>query len=414
MSDVIGIRVKCPECGATAQASSDIVKCGYCGTESRVQRRTVVLQRPIQLPPVQGRQPQPIAVQRRSNTAILIIVAIVISAFGMGAAQLMTARARTPTSSRAIATPAPPAPIILTEWETEHPLIIDVDGDGTEDAIGFTRLLGDRDEMHLTAVSGRTGKPLWETASLGTYDTTYRSVLALVEGHIVYGAVDNRPQLAAYDAKTGKQQWTVTPAEVVADFCRDRDGAIEVIMKDEVAVSVDVATGGSTPIAKKTKCVAVPSNVLPPTDDRFWNLEIPGMQRDSVDGEGSSLIVSGYKSPGTAIPMLAVIDDHRHVTWKTELASTDPMGTKRLSFQRPVYDATTIVTSYGFNDDKRAPMIVAFDRATGTRLFETKIQCEDPDLVRSANLSLGPTTIWVGLVHLQAYDRKTGALRWAH
>ncbi len=414
MSDVVGIRVKCPECGATTQASGDIVLCGYCGTESRVQRRTQILQRPIVMPPIQGRQPQPIAVQHRSNT-LLILVALAIAACGMGTAQCMAVRSKPRTTPMNVVAkpPAIPAPRIETLWQSFHPLITDLDGDGTEDAIGFTRSVGDRDEMRLCAVSGRTGKTLWETPSLGPYITTYRAVLALIDGHVVYGAMDTRPRLEAYDAKTGRRQWAVTPTEVVKSFCADRDGFIKVVTKDEMAVSVELATGGATPVKNKAKCLAVASTEPPPTDDRFWNLELPGMQREEVEGEGSSLIVSGYKSPGTEIPMLAVIDEHRHVKWKTELASKDPMASKRLSFQRPAYDATMIVTAYGLEGDNQAPVIVAFDRVTGTRLFETHIQSTDPSFA-TPSLSLGPTAIWVARNHLQAYDRKTGALRWTH
>ena len=418
MPDVIGIRVKCPECGATTQASGDTVKCSYCGTESRVQRRTQVLQRPILLPPLQRQQPQRIAIQTRSQTWPLVAT-VAIALFSIGIAQFASYFTSRATRSSAPATREAAtrrAPIVNSEWETARPLLVDLDMDETEDAIGIVRYTGETDEMHLRAVSGRTGKTLWETPSLGTYIDTYRSRLALVEGHVVFGMVDGRPRVEAYDAKTGKQEWAIAPPEVLEALCRDRDRFVEMITKDKLAFSVHLGSGTVTPIspnAKKSKCVRVTSTEPPPSDDRFWNLEIPGMQRDTVVGEGSSLIVYGYKSPGTSIPMIAVMDDHRHVKWKTELPSKDPMATKRLSFQRPAYDETMIVSAYGYTDDKRAPVIVAFDRATGARLFETSLQVGDPVFLREPNLNLGRTTVWVALGQLRAYDRKTGALRWS-
>src|SRR3954469_23647736 len=78
MADLVGIRVKCPECGATTRANGDIVTCTYCGTESRVQRRTQVLQRPIQLPPVGPTQPRLVAVEHRSKTGLWIGLVLII------------------------------------------------------------------------------------------------------------------------------------------------------------------------------------------------------------------------------------------------------------------------------------------------------------------------------------------------
>jgi outer membrane protein assembly factor BamB len=89
------------------------------------------------------------------------------------------------------------------------------------------------------------------------------------------------------------------------------------------------------------------------------------------------------------------------------------MSSKRLINQLVAYDATLVATVYGRYDDKLPPTLVAFDRARGTRLFETALRSTGLSFSTSIGLEVGPTTIWVPLYDgLRAYDRKTGALRW--
>ena len=409
MSDVVGIRVKCPECGATMRSNADIVTCSYCGTECRVQRRTQVLQRPVVLPPLGPMQPYRIAVQRTNPIGWIIFGAIVV---GFGIAGIVS-------HQQVEATRAQNVPQPYTEmWDTSHPLLVDLDHDGIEDAIGLARYMGDRDELHVRAVAGASGKTLWESPSLGKYLDTYRSELVLAGGLVLFADLERTPRLDAYELATGVKRWSVVPVEVVQSLCRDRDGTALLVTKDEVAVSLDLTTGATTPRPKQPKCDPLPNtswtrSVLIDTNNKHWRFAPPGMQSDRITGDVSSWIITGYKSPGTAIPMIAVIDDHERVIWKSQLASTDPMSSKSPVNQQVAYDATMIATAFVRSDDNRPPVLVAFDRARGTRLFETELETKAVMIVTDIDLDLGATTIWVQLdTGLQAYDRKTGKLRW--
>lgn len=411
MADLIGVRVKCPECGATMRANGEVVSCTYCGTESRVQRRTQFLQRPVQLPPVGPSQPKLIAVQRRSNTGLRIAIALGVA--GATAAPMIW------SATRALPAGASLGGIPVTEtWETGHPLLVDLDGDGIEDAIGVVWLSGGRDEMHLRAVSGATGKTLWESVSLGAYQQVYQSRLVLADGVVLFAETDRRPHLGAYDAKTGASKWSIAPPEVVQDVCGDRDGQVRIVTKDEVEASIELATGKSTPVTKKAPCAPLPStehntDPLFDTNNRHWGFAPPGMRSDQIVGDRSSWILSGDKSPGSPVPMVAVIDDHEHVIWKAQLASTEPMSSRRLVKQIVAFDAKLVATVYGRTIDKQPSVLVGFDRATGARVFETAFPVGVSESIMGVELELGPTTVWSHLGDgLQAYDRKTGVLRW--
>ncbi|CAN5469959.1 hypothetical protein BH11MYX1_BH11MYX1_41480 [soil metagenome] len=414
MADVVGIRVKCPECGASLRASAEVVTCSYCGTEARVQRRTQLLQRPIDLPPVAAWQPQQVALQRRSSSRTWIAVVALVAVTTFVPVILSAALGKGGGFIKVRSVPTQPTEL----WDTPHPVLVDLDGDGLEDAIGIMRYVGARDEMHLRAVSGATGKVLWEAPSLGTYMDVYQAKLALAEGVVLFGETDRKPRLEAYDAKAGTKRWSIAPPEVVKDLCRDRAGFVKLVTKDEVETLIELATGAGTAVVRKAPCIALPSSdrqqdPLFDTNNRHWGFGPPGMQSYQILGDPSSWILSGAKAPGTAIPMIAVIDDQERVIWKAQLASSDPMSSQRLVDQIVAFDATVVATAYRRTDDKLPPVIVAFERATGNRLFETPLKGASSETIAGVSLELGPTTVWIQLGNgLRAYDRKTGVLRW--
>jgi putative pyrroloquinoline-quinone binding quinoprotein len=393
------------------QASGDIVTCTYCGTESRVQRRTQLFQRPIDLPPIGPSQPRTVALQR-SNTARWIALGALLAIAALASAVFTANLPRGPD-----ALPPLPSPAAAPIWTTSHPLLVDLDRDGFEDAIGFVRSLQPRDIVRIRAISGATGKALWETPPLGAYEHHDRSELVLAQGLVLLADTEYKPRLEAYDASTGARRWSITPGEVVMDLCRAGDGRIKLVTKDEIETSIELATGAASPLAKRSSCVRLPSTdarvVTYDTNNRHWGFAPPGMQSNQIVGDPSSWILSGAKSPGTAIPMLAVIDDREHLKWKSQLASTDPMSSKGLMNQFVAYDATLVATVYGRKDDKQPPVLVAFDRERGTRLFETILQRKGSWFLTGIALEVGPTAVWVAIDDgVRAYDRKTGALRW--
>jgi hypothetical protein len=79
------IELRCPECGAATKAppTAEYVTCEYCGTASRVQRRTRVFQiaQPPAPPPASAPQ-MPVAVQRAVGAVVLVVFLIAMAIIG--------------------------------------------------------------------------------------------------------------------------------------------------------------------------------------------------------------------------------------------------------------------------------------------------------------------------------------------
>ena len=403
MPTVAAIRVTCPECGATTHASGDLVKCQYCGTESHVQRRTQVLQRPIPVP----QQRLPVAVQQRNQNAIatLIGVGTLVAVVPLVATVLVHATKEQRFARQAVATQAA-APTVYQQWRMQRPLLLDVDGDGREDAIGTMTFAGGRTATVLTARSGADGHVLWEVPSIDS------PLIAAAKGTILVGPTSDAMRLEAREPATGKLRWQITPQEVVAKLCRDRgDDRVVLETKDEAQVSVELATGAVTPIKKKVACKWLPSTEAPSTDNKHWAYSPPGMQHSQIIGDPTSWIITGYKSPGSEVPMVAAIDDAEHVKWKTTLPTTDIVTAKPITFSYPGLDDTVVATGYARGD--KIARLVGLERATGERLFDVELNTKNQLFVPMFTATVGPTMIFVVLGQtLQVYDKKTGAARW--
>jgi len=137
------------------------------------------------------------------------------------------------------------------------------------------------------------------------------------------------------------------------------------------------------------------------------------MTNGAVLGGKGSWIIAGHKSPGTEIPMLAVIDDKEKLVWTAQVPGVEPMKAKRNAPEHVAYDDRTIAVGYERPDQDDAPWLTAFDRATGRRLFEREITMRGTRYWHIADVRIGTKRIYVmtnGSV--LAFDRETGAPRW--
>jgi len=420
MPTIEATRVRCPECGATTAASGELVTCTYCGTQSRVQRRTQVLQRPIPLPPIQYFVPVATQVRRTSGTWFVIgIITVLPLVVGIPMCLVGRSLGMLPTGSP-VSAPSPPSPPVRArDWESAHPIIVDVDGDRIEDVIGVQRQLTP-DGMRLVALSGADGHVLWNTPELGTYIDMYRHVATLASGTVLFFDPTSAPRIAAYDAHTGAEKWNVVPPEIVSAICGTAASQkVTLVTKDEARFTLDLATGELTPqTGKKTPCAALPSTaytrVMNMHDGPHHNYQPPGMTNDQVLGGTGSWIVTGHKRPGTEIPMLAVIDDKEKLVWSAQVPGHEPMTAKRYAPEHVASDARTIAVGYERPDHDAPPWLTAFDRATGRRLFELEVARGTSSFWRITEVRVGTKLIYVTVNgSLRTFDRETGAPRWA-
>ena len=414
------LRVRCPECGANSDALGDVSKCSYCGTTSRVQRRTQFgLKMP--LPPRPPDAPHPVAVQVNNRAAMVLAAAIVLVSVSIVVPiAVISAKVKRPASSAATTTAGAPAPH-RRDWATPRPIMANLDDDGVADVIGVERD-AISDQLFLVAVSGATGTVLWRTGSLGNYAAAYRKELALSRNGVVLVVDRDRDvSLLAFETSTGKPRFTATFGEVVDKICvTEVAQTVKVITKDQVESMLDLATGKVSPVKPKPHDRAV-CEELPTTEShRSVRLNftmkhsrtLPGMSNENLVGREAPWIVTGVKEPGSQLPMLGALDDHDHVLWTTVVPQRDPMSVK---FEAPAatdVEGDIVATVYMRNEHD-APVLAVFDRKTGARRYEAPMLYRGTLFVTVNDIVIGKNLIFVTMNEaIQAFDRETGARKW--
>lgn len=408
---VVGIRVRCPECGATTQASGDVVKCQYCGTESRVQRRTMVFQQPVKLPPPLPSHPPRVAVQQTSRAIWAVFGVAAAGVMIPGAVAALTASRRTnrhinELNGQPSAVSKPHEPV-YRDWQTQHPFFSDVDGDGQPDPIGIVRYVSNRDEMHFAAHSARDGKRLWEAPSLGTYSEAYQARFVVTDNVVLWGS-ETATRIRAFDVRTGNQLWDIAPQEGVQRFCRWQD-ATYVELKDNTLWRVDLAMGA---LQRQTKQIACKDFETTGTTSDLWNTRIEGVGLERAYAVAEGYLVSGAKSPGTPIPMIVALDKKRNERWRVVIPPVDPMKSTRTSYMELGFDDKQIAVAATYSD-QQAPRLELIDRATGARQLDVPMPIKPESWMSYIPLTLQGDTVYAAVSsELRAFDRQTGKQRW--
>ena len=390
MPTVDAIRVRCPECGATSKVAGDVIKCEYCGTESRVQRRAqTVFQMPLELPAPEPHHPKPIA--RQVRTRIWPIVLAIAAPILLPVVLISTIRFHRGT---------------VVIWQGDQ-TVVDVDGDGTDDIVGFIRYL-DGDHMNVRAVSGKDGHAIWETASLGNYHDTYQSMFRTTGSTLLRAATGRSPALEAFDLKTGKKLWTAQPSETIAELCRDTDPAlIDLHLADQTAIAAELATGKLSQTIPKL-CDPIGGGQKP-FDVGHHGFRTAGMSIEELFGANPPYIASGTKSPGTGVPMIAAFDDADRLLWKSELPSHDSHLAERA---KVAFRDELIVGAWGWQNRQQDPGVTAFDRATGKRLWEATATYSGKMFVTVEDVIVGKGIVFVHCGDsVQGFDPQTGKRR---
>jgi len=385
----VATQVKCPECGARLEihGGAPVTKCSYCGTESRVQRRTSFLELPKKLPPPEKHEPKPVAREIRSRSGTLKLVALLVITCGLPLAFTAAIIGWT---------------FVRTEWEGHHLSVVDVNGDGVEDYVGFARNTS-RDRLYLTAYSGKDGSELWQTPSLGTYIANYQDSIAAggVVGLEIEMVADKLAHLDAYELKTGALRWHVDTPEVVTSGCHSERGEPPRLQTaDQRVWSVDIATGKLSPAAGDCTSTG-PIEV-------GLHANVNGMEVQAIYAAGTGpRIAFGYRSPGSRVPMVAALDVDDKVLWKSEVSGHDPLTVKQETPHFAIVDAA-IALVYERSTGDRYNLVV-FDRATGKRRFEVPL-AKKPRVISGVRFTKDTVAVQTWGT-LQVYELATGERR---
>lgn len=384
------VQVTCPNCGAGLEVGEVelAVRCAYCGTASRVQRRSRFLERALP-PPADG--PAPIAVQKHNLAVVIVVAAAVVGSLVTGAL-VVSAGSKAPTRSTVVSPPPVPErpvmepPPAKPTWLWQAPLVADVDGNGTPDVIGrvrrqrFTERLEDR--VSIAALDGATGALRWESESLGTYMDTYASTLALAGDQVIVALPHG--ELRTFALATGQAVWRRQLDERIEQLCQGdddatfralgKDGIVRVLRRDDGEVSVDAPAANARPAQRKPTCVGLPDDEAR-MPGRFLHHDRSKLPRDlPLDVEGAferptETVLHGRRKTGTQAAMLAVLDGDRRLRWSA-VVPTDPLGSVERAPLMVVPSEEAVCASYYGESVAGAIRVTCFAMADGARLWD--------------------------------------------
>jgi outer membrane protein assembly factor BamB len=398
------IQVKCPNCAAVLRVSADAmtVDCEYCHTQSQVQRRTRMLQLPVKMlppppPPRPGapsgpppRSPMRAARQVvRRSMIVVTTVAGLLPFVGFGAV-FLAMRGHFEQAADVVREALRPAARTVgaiggggavaagdrddgSSWVgISAPIFTDVDDDEVADLLGRIRYVQDGDRVHLVAVSGATGKRLWQSPTIGTYGDTIQSRTSVL-GDVVLFA-NSTGALSAFERASGKTRFTASLPDRAERFCRRGEGAVVVEAADGTWHQLALADGAARKVRKEARCERVVHDeresvdpALAVTRPRRWSQAGMRVERVLRRGRGPA-VATGWRSRGTSVPMVAGLDARGRVTWKAEVPDGRPLEASQGSgglwtvtgqllcgtYQRTGRVSSTHVTCFALDDGKRA------------------------------------------------------------
>ncbi len=400
---------RCPQCNAALTppgADADTITCAYCGTTSRVQRRSRVFEIPIRTAPPPQHRNLPVA--RQSHSAgfkigsLITVLAVAGMAVGIGFCIKKKFFDK-------------------IGWDgLSAPILYDVNGDGTLDAIGRTRYVRSGDRMHLAAIDGKNGSLLWESAKEGTYSDVYQNHIMLAGDTLLVG--DQEGGLVGWSAKNGSKLWRTEMGERTEEGCAGPAGAALVRTKDKQWHRITLADGARAEAAAPEPCIRLAdySNLRPlgagieiadVFTRQFDSDDIPGMRIDRLirRAPDGPWVAIGSRSPGTATPMAALLKD-RQPAWTTVIPEK-PLEAKESDpdFVTLGKDVMIVVYEGRKTYDWR---LASFAITNGLRKWDVKVPGGFMGVV--SGVSTSDTHVFVSIWgRLEVFDLATGRHVWS-
>jgi hypothetical protein len=428
---VRAIQVTCPHCGARLSAgTAEVVRCEYCGTEARVQRRTRMLERVMPMPAAANR-PIKIAVQTKSKlplALLLVVLGVPLAGAGFGVYMAVTktreAGERRVAVTRDVKTKAAAAKSAYVAPEDRPPtwqgmngsIIVDVDKNQTVDIIGRARQVHRGDVIHVMALDGATGKRMWLSDVIGTYSETYRSPLANA-GDVLLFATD-RGQVHGLETSTGKRRWQIALPERASYFCTTAAGELAVVTADEMRRSigkVDGALGAPVAVAKSKRghddaeCPRLPTDgemgpphpFMPTSIEPALGNKLAVSPALIAEGPGGR-VIGATPNKGTRVPLLIAIDDKGAERWRARAAGDSLAGEG--APRRVIVGDAEVCAEYS---ESSGTKVACFSLADGKRLWDAPLPPFAFGLVIA-----GRSLLISGARGLESRDLLTGATRW--
>jgi hypothetical protein len=275
------------------------------------------------------------------------------------------------------------------------------------DVIGRARQVMKGDTIRIAAWSGATGHPLWESAPIGSYTETYQGYLLLIGDLLVFA--DPTATLTGYSTVDGSRRWATQLPDRTETACLDASGVLHVKTVDRNWHAIAVADGARTPSRGPGRCLPVPNDRLPVAAELLRGRpgrtpKVAGMQVGDVAqlGEDGPRVAIGYRDRGTAVPMLARVDEPR---WVVDVPAQDAL---RASGGRDLLAMTSdrVCTVYEV-ETRSAPRLTCFDMASGSRAWDTEI-AKGVTIVMESLVASRDRLYLSSWGHVQVFDLATG------
>jgi DNA-directed RNA polymerase subunit RPC12/RpoP len=255
------VKLVCQGCGANLDAldESRVIQCGYCGVSNQI-KQTVYpsTKQEYAPPPPQPAPPQyiqpatPIIPQQSANAgsgvATFVIVLAIVPILIGGFLAFFLFRSGVSTFEQAFHS------MRGFYWKSGHPMVIDVDGDQTDDVIGTLQETGEQ-KLLLSAISGSNYSTLWEV-ELGRL-TDLPDVKLYLEPGAKLVLVAMGPALHAHELGNGTVRWVASLPDKIEAVALDGDH-LWVATIDNAASSVTLIDGKVSPTALTPSATAKP------------------------------------------------------------------------------------------------------------------------------------------------------------
>jgi DNA-directed RNA polymerase subunit RPC12/RpoP len=360
------VSVSCPQCGAVVNLDGvgATVRCEYCGTISRVQQRTRILERVIPARPEPGAPPLPVVTAPHSRSwkvGLGMSALVMVGVIGASVAMTQVVGGK-------------------YFWHSHGGVVLgDVNGDGVADVIGRAYFATGDGSGRLVAHDGATGQELWRSEVYSKDSPLAGSLVAA--GGLVF-LVKTDAQVIAYDLTSGKRRFGVGLPEKASGFCA-ADGGLRIQTADGGEAHID-EQGAVTRVESDEECWEVNRDGSRSTGPghrlikRGTFPELDGMTVDwGFRRRDGAAVLLGYRAKGTPVPMLAA---HAGAVdfWIQEIPASDPLRAATGAVRVASTAGDRVVVAYA--PDAKAEggwgwgsRLTAFSLADGRRLWDVKI-----------------------------------------
>ena len=385
------IEIKCPKCAAPVpiSADADSVTCRYCGGTSVIERG--------QATAAASATPSHAPVKAPRN---LVIAVVAFGVVGLASSFAFKLSSSAPGGAGPSLLSALPGSSVHF---SDRPMLADVNGDGVLDVLGKVRDAGGT--FQLGSFDGNTGQTLWRSQTLTKDAAESGTLRGVLLGRVI--SVDALGKVQAYDLHSGHPAWSALLGEQAKSICEGA-GIIVIETADEQRHGLDPVSGKHHELKQDGPCAPVYSSdrdVAPGYRIISWTemkkLGLPEMNevegitahRALVPNGPGPRFMLGQRAKGTAVAMVAAVDEHKKVLWKDIVPGVDPLTTdvNALSIEAAVIDGKLVVP-YALKDHDAGTRIACFAAATGERLWDVQALPKDDN---SHGIAVSPERVFM-------------------